>query len=404
MAYKQNPRGNFAKTGHGMAPLMQQVAGTEANTSKFKDTFKKMGQNFSSNSSIEPSTTGYFEEQELRRKNPGLAASYDMLSKSGLMKANPTDSVLYGKGSANPADTSAETMTLKANANQLPGGAGFAGATSADQKAIFPTIKPSDKSGRISSAQEFVPQRPRAEQPNAAVNTADSYYFTSNKKGNLGKLETLNTKQYNDKSKQGIIGESFGAMDQFNQTMGGTANPSKVGRDRTYGTILGQDTRANVLTTASGPGRNADTQENLVNRVKAEGKNNFSKQAIFNNPESQEALRTGDVDSLLNTAQQSGKAGETAANYIKGNMAAVTPKGTGAGYESTYKQKYDYPTEKQSGEFGNTYSGNKGGGYLSPASTLAQNVMAAKVADYNTSFRDFLTKGKSKNSGTIFGR
>ena len=404
MAYKQaHGRGNQAKTGHGMGPILQTIAGTKDFSEKNPNAFKanplpEMGlkvPNIAKDQAANASLRANSDVMDVAR--------YDLAVKSNSpsVKADLFASKAYGKGSANPADTSAETMTLKQNQGQLPGEKGFKGGTDRSGGAIFPGVKGNAALGEI-------PMENQGSGENYAGNKS-KVYFKSDKPGNLGKLETLSTGHISGggnsgtaNTSQSVIGRSFGAADQFNQEMGGSMNKSKIGRDRTFGTSIGEDTRANTFKFATGVGNNKERQESIDRSVGydlAGGQGTLAKQDIYNNAQGSQAIKNKDTNTLVSMAKSAGGRGEKALGYLQGSIEGNKPGNKNAGYESSYKQKYDYPTDEtldfKQGNKGTTYSGPKGGGYFSPESTFAQNKATATAADANVGLKDFLTKGKS---------
>jgi hypothetical protein len=429
MAYQQSPgRSPLEKTGRGIAPLMQQVAGTKSFSEKNPNAFKakelpemKLSvPNIAANASAESNLRANSDQMDVAR--------YDLAAKnnSSSVKADLFASKAYGKGSAKAGDTSAETITLKQNQGQLPGEKGFKGGTSERGTAIFPTVKGDKVSGEIPKNMQWN-QGPDEEY---AGNT-NKQYWKSDKPGALGKLETLGTGftggGKTPRTSDSVTNESFGAIDKFNEVMGGARNSTKIGRDtQSYGAgLLGDKTRANTLegSSASGslrgvnPLSDADYQREAIDRSTSydlsKGRGTLAREGIYNNPQGQEAVRSNDTATLYSMAKRAGtgegERGQTAAGYLKRNIKLNTNSDPNkGGYESTYKQKYDYPTdvnynnntknaqgETEIGE--KTYSGPKSGaGYFSPESTMAQNTAAATAADSNVGLKDYLTKGKSK--------
>lgn len=421
MAYKQSfGRSPLEKTGRGMGPILQKIAGTDAQQKATPNFFSQKLEE-SKKYSQAPDFIGNIRKEEAAdkelRANAAFSgdsekiAQYDRLAKNNSLavKNDFGAATLYGKGSAKAGDTSAEVITLKQNQGQLPGEKGFTGGVDRQGTTIFPNIKGDKVTGQI-------PMESQMSGETYAGNTSKTYY-KSDKPGTLGKLETLASGRTGDKSKSAIA-ESFGLMDQFNQTMGGKRNAARIGRDdKEYANYLlnvveppkeGEKIkeRANVL---SGSGTKADTDysRRMMDLQTSRDKTlSFKKAKSFAGQEGQNALYKNDTERLVNLATKGGKMDEDAIGYLQANIgkqADMTP--SKGGYESTYKQKYDYPTNidfnrtknaQGETEIGrNTYSGPKGGSYFSPKSTFAQNTAAAAAADSNIGLKDFLTKGKS---------
>ena len=434
MAYIQKPGGPIRqKTGHGIAPLMQKVAGTEANQDQYKSFFKEAGEKAAAMSfpKTDFSTKGYLDKQAADQKlrdpfGPDYlrAQEYDKLVANNdlSIKLSP-ENLKYAKGKAKAADTSAEVMTLKQNQGQLPGEKGFKGGTSERGTVIFPTVKGDKVSGEIPKNMQWN-QGPDEEY---AGNT-NKQYWKSDKPGALGKLETLATGftggGKTPKTSESVTTESFGYMDQFNQTMGGIQNPARVGRDKSeYANTLmaratGSDTikqPANTLSD-SGTRQDAESAEKSMDWRTSGDKNlDFKKAKSFQGQSGQEALRNNDTATLLALATSGVKKDEDAIGYLQANIgksanldAKGNPIASKGGYESTTAQKYDYPTQinyspkinekgENEGQY-NTYSGpNAGQAYFSPEMTMKQNEAVSNTADYNRSLKDFLTKGKYYN-------
>jgi hypothetical protein len=427
MAYQQSlGRSPLEKTGRGIAPLMQQVAGTKSFSEKNPNAFKakelpemKLSvPNIAANASADASLRANSDVMDVAR--------YDLAVKSNSpsVKANLFESKAYGKGSAKAGDTSAETMTLAQNQGQLPGEKGFKGGTDRSGTTIFPGVKGSSTSGEIPQSMQWN----QGPDESYAGNTNKAYY-KSDKPGAMGKLETLATGRVGGgkvpQTSASVTSQSFGAVDKFNEVMGGSRNSAKIGRD-TQGysdALLGTKTRANTLegSGASGSLKGVNSLSDTEYQKKgidastsidlSGGRGTLAKQSIYNNPQGEAAVRSNDTATLYSMAKNAGtgegQRGETAANYLEANIKGNTNTGPNkGGYESTYKQKYDYPTDvnynntknaQGETELGrNTYSGPKSGsGYFSPASTMAQNTAAATAADANVGLKDFLTKGRS---------
>jgi hypothetical protein len=392
MAYKQKPgRGDGPKTGAGVEQITSTIAGSNGFT-KPADLPSKSG----------IKAPDVIKDEAKNRSDYNKASVEDrFLYNSAMAKGNAKvsagNSALYGEGSAKASSTSAETMILKQNENQLPGGKGFKGSKGEQNLTIYPNTKPNNNKGAVTESGTS----------SDAINNAKSYSI-SNTPGNLGKLQTLSTGKTNVGGKtvsSSVISESFGAIDAFNQQMGGKQNQSKVGRDYTYGTDAGSDKRSNTFTGATDPTNNADRQATITKEVKESGKRGVLKsQHIYSSGQGNgpELLQKGMTQNLISMAKNagvgSGQRGEAAFNELNKIVSRNTPKESNAGYESTFSQKYEYPTDvsymKGGGE---SYSGPvKGKAYFSPASTMAQNRATSAGADLNQTISQFLGKEKSK--------
>jgi hypothetical protein len=396
MAYKQKPgRGDGPKTGAGVESITSSIQGTNP----FSEAVAKSKNGFGK---ITAQKVGDAFKDEMAYRNASIEekASFDMASKSnslvgGTLK-DAQASYSFGKGSAKASESSAETMILKQNENQLPGGKGFKGSKGEQNLTIYPNTKPNNNKGAVTESGTS----------SDAINNAKSYSI-SNTPGNLGKLQTLSTGKTNVSGKtvsSSVISDSFGAIDAFNQQMGGKQNQSKVGRDYTYGTDAGSDKRSNTFTGATDPTNNADRQATITKEVKESGKRGVLKsQHIYSSGQGNgpELLQKGMTQNLIGMAKNagvgSGQRGEAAFNELNKIVSRNTPKESNAGYESTFNQKYEYPTDvsymKGGGE---SYSGPvKGKAYFSPASTMAQNIMASKAADARMNFSEYNAKRKA---------
>jgi len=433
MAYQQSlGRSPLEKTGRGIAPLMQKVAGTQANQDKYTNFFKQAGEKASAAAnpiqtapvSREEFVSNYnnkqAEEKKLRSDNPLSAIEYDKAVKNNdtSVKAFPENAGKYGKGTAKPADTSAQAMILNANTDQFPGGKGFKGGTNYNETTIFPNIAGDKKTGEI----------PRSLQGGQGgygteadfVGNKSKYMTAPTQPGALGKLESLASGKvgnFNNPTSESVTQEVFGAIDAKNQRMGGTRNANILGRDiNTYGNLLLAFDSNDKATNYAKPRPNTfmDTgttedfnkQKTAINNSTridlAGGRGTLAKQDIFNNPQGVAAMNTNDTGNLLAISKSKGARGETATGILENNASLYTsdPKSKNAGgYETTYASKYEYPEMKStsklaSGERVTTYQNKGGGGNFSPGVVAAENEMVSRTGDYNKSLKDYLTKGK----------
>ena len=399
MAYKQNPgRGDQPKTGAGVEGITSSIQGTNPFSSMVEQSKTSFGK-------IKAPKVGDAVKNELAYMNASAEErySFDRASKSnslvgGTLK-DPKESYLYGKGSAKASESSAEAMTLKQNENQLPGGKGFKGST--DYTSIFPDFKPNEPGGKL---REYS-KSPKGEViPNWKMGVSYNSSFKS--PGNLGKLETLATKEAYDNGKllkmENVIKESFGAADKFNQAMGGTQNPLKASRD--LGEGLATDDRKNVFKGATDPSNNEHIGVNITNQVIEAGRRGtLGRQFIYRDGQGNgpALLQRGDTYGLMGMAKRAGTGagqnGEVAMQELNKIVNRNKPYAKEGGFESTYKQKHEYPTDKTySPDGADTYSGPvKGKTYMSPESTMNQNIMASKAADAKMNFSQYNAKRRA---------
>jgi hypothetical protein len=433
MAYIQKPGGPLRqKTGHGIAPLMQKVAGTQANEDKYKSFFKQAGERVSTAANpiqTVPTSQAEFvgsynkkqaEEQKLRADNPLSAMEYDKAVKNNdiSVKSSPENVGKYGKGTAKASDTSAQAMILNANTDQFPGGKGFKGGTNYNDTTIFPNVAGQKGSGEIPRSLQGG-QGGYGTEADFAGNKS-KYMTAPTQPGALGKLESLASGKvgnFNNPTSESVTKEVFGAIDAKNQRMGGTRNANTLGRDtNTYGNSLLAFNSNDKATDYAKPRPNTfmDTgttedfnkQKTAINNSTridlAGGRGTLAKQDIFNNPQGVAAMNTNDTGGLLAISKSKGARGETATDILENNASLYTsdPKSKNAGgYETTYASKYEYPEMKStsklaSGERVTTYQNKGGGGNFSPSVVAAENEMVSRTGDYNKSLKDYLTKGK----------
>ena len=382
MAYKQNPgRGDQPKTGAGVEGITNSIQ-------------KGIGYKFGSAVKNELAYMNASAEEK-SSFNRASASS----SNVGGTKSNPLESKLYGAGSAKASESSAEAMTLKQNENQLPGGKGFKGST--DYTSIFPDFKPNEPGGKL---REYS-KSPKGEViPNWKMGVSYNSSFKS--PGNLGKLETLASKQTykdgQDVKGSNVIKESFGAADKFNQAMGGTQNPLRSSRD--LGEGIATDDRKNVFKGATDPSKNEHIGRNITNQtIEAGRKGALGRQFIYQDGQGNgpALLQRGDTYGLMDMAKRAGtgtgQRGEVAMQELKQIVNRNKPYAKEGGFESTYQQKHEYPTDvAYDRNAADTYSGPvKGKTYMSPESTMNQNIMASKAADAKMNFSQYNAKRKA---------
>jgi hypothetical protein len=390
MAYKQKPgRGDGPKTGAGVESITSSIQGTNP----FSEAVAQSKTGFGK---ITAPKAGDTVKDDMAYKNASFEdrASFDGSIKSnGLVGGTLKDaqaSYSFGKGSAKASESSAEAMTLKQNESQLPGGKGFKGATSGGS--IMPNMKPDSPDGTVKENRNSV-------LPNFKMGVSYNSYNKS--PGNLGKLETLATKETYDNGKfskmDNVIKESFGAADKFNQEMGGKKNMSRVGRD--MGAGLASDDRPNTFKGATDPTRNAQLEKNITAQTIEAGKRDLGRQFIYRDGQGNgpALLQRGDTAGLMDMAKRAGEKGEAAMGTLNKIVRGQKPYVESGGYESTYKQKYEYPTDvAYSPDGADKYSGlTKGKTYMSPESTMNQNIMASKAADAKMNFSQYNAKRKA---------
>jgi hypothetical protein len=391
MAYKQKPgRGDGPKTGAGVESITSSIQGTNP----FSEAVAKSKTGFGK---ITAPKVGATVKDEMAYKNASFEdrASFDRASKSnslvgGTLK-DAQASYSFGKGSAKASESSAEAMTLKQNENQLPGGKGFKGATSFGS--IMPNMKPDSPDGTVKEYRKSaIP----------SFKMGVSYNSSNKSPGNLGKLETLATKETYDNGKllkmDNVIKESFGAADKFNEAMGGTQNPARASRDLGYGRST--DDRKNVFKGATDPSGNAKIDRQITKEIKRSAESgNLRNQPIYAQYQPGNGsyhLKEGNLENLIGIANASGQRGESAMTELTKIVNRNKPRAEQGGFESTYKQKYEYPTDVTYDASSDKYSGpTKGKTYMSPESTMNQNIMTSKAADAKMNFSQYNAKRKA---------
>jgi hypothetical protein len=229
-----------------------------------------------------------------------------------------------------------------------------------------------------------------------------SYNSSFTSPGNLGKLETLATKETYDNGKplkmDNVIKASFGAADKFNQAMGGTQNPDRASRDLGYGRST--DDRKNVFKGATDPSGNEKIDLQITKEIKRSAESgNLRNQPIYARYQPGNGsyhLEKGNIENLIGIASAAGKKGESAMNELNTIVNRNKPRAEQGGFESTYKQKYEYPTDVTYDASSDKYSGlAKGKTYMSPESTMNQNIMTSKAADAKMNFSQYNAKRKA---------